>query len=100
MTIAALFCRHNSVYKSMSSVDVWDAKRDARLWPGGMPCIAHPPCAQWGDFAHFSRDVPALKALAPLAIEFVRRWGGVLEHPKRSKLWPHMNLPKPGGGYG
>ena len=26
----------------------------------------------------------------------VRRWGGVLEHPRGSKLWEHCGLPKPG----
>jgi hypothetical protein len=32
----------------------------------------------------------------PLAVEAVRRWGGVLEHPHGSQLWPHCGLPKPG----
>jgi hypothetical protein len=33
------------------------------------------------------------KALAPWAVAQVRRCGGVLEHPKRSTLWPHCRLP-------
>lgn len=36
------------------------------------------------------------KALAPWAIEQVREWGGVLEHPANSKLWPELGLPAPG----
>ena len=36
------------------------------------------------------------KALAPWAIEQVREWGGVLEHPQRSKLWADQGLPLPG----
>ena len=36
------------------------------------------------------------KALAPWAIEQIRRFGGVLEHPANSKLWPELNLPVPG----
>ena len=30
------------------------------------------------------------------ALEAVRRWGGVLEHPAHSKLWDALDLPKPG----
>jgi hypothetical protein len=26
----------------------------------------------------------------------VRQWGGVLEHPRSSQLWPDMELPAPG----
>ena len=36
------------------------------------------------------------KALAPWAINQVRANGGVLEHPKNSKLWPELGLPEPG----
>jgi hypothetical protein len=32
---------------------------------------------------------------APRAVEQVRRWGGVLEHPAGSKLWEHCGLPLP-----
>jgi hypothetical protein len=39
---------------------------------------------------------PDEKALAPWCIEQIRKWGGVLEHPKKSKLWPFMKLPEPG----
>jgi len=36
------------------------------------------------------------RALAPWAIDQVRTWGGVLEHPYASKLWPELGLPEPG----
>ena len=36
------------------------------------------------------------KALAPWAIEQIRKNGGVLEHPNASKLWPELGLPEPG----
>jgi hypothetical protein len=32
---------------------------------------------------------------APRAVEQVRKWGGVLEHPAGSKLWEHCGLPVP-----
>lgn len=94
--IAALFVRHNSIYKTIPGVDAWDAARDARKWPGGMPVIAHPPCAQWGTLSHMARVNPQEKALAPLSVGWIRKYGGVLEHPVRSKLWPVAGLPEPG----
>jgi hypothetical protein len=42
----------------------------------------------------FCRHQPA--ELGPIAVEQVRRWGGVLEHPKASRLWPACGLPMPG----
>lgn len=94
--IAALFVRKDSIYKSIPGVDCWDVMRNARYWPGGCPLIAHPPCSQWGEMSHMSNSDPEEKALAILAIEFIRAWGGVLEHPKKSKLWPALSLPAPG----
>lgn len=91
--VAALFVRHNSIYKTMVGVDAWDAERDARNWEGGCPIVAHPPCAQWGTLSHMSKNNPAEKALARLAVSLIRIWGGVLEHPVRSKLWKDMHLP-------
>jgi hypothetical protein len=35
------------------------------------------------------------KALAIFAVEQVRRWGGVLEHPAASTLWQACDLPEP-----
>lgn len=94
--VAALFVRRDSIYKTMPGVDAWDADRDARLWPGGCPVVAHPPCAQWGRLRYFAADKPDEKALGPLAVGLVRAWGGVLEHPWLSTLWPAMGLPKQG----
>ncbi len=105
MIIAALFVRPDSVYKMLPGVDAWDAQRDARNWPGGTPLVAHPPCAQWGTLRHLARNNPDEKALALLAVRWVQRYGGILEHPKRSTLWPAARLPAPGdapdefGGY-
>lgn len=98
MTTTILFARHDSIYKTLPDCDVWDKERDARLWPGGSPVVAHPPCRLWGRLRHFARseDVEAERALALWAVEQVQKWGGVLEHPANSKLWKAAGLPAPG----
>lgn len=96
--IAVLFARADSVYKRLPGCDVWDIDRDARQWPGGAPVVAHPPCRAWGQLRHFAKPRPDERALAPWAVDQVRRWGGVLEHPRGSQLWPTLGLPAPGAG--
>lgn len=94
--IAALFVRADSIYKTLPGVDAWDIERDALCWPGGTPVVAHPPCRAWASLRHCARPKEGEKALALFAIEQIRRWGGVLEHPARSTLWPTAGLPEPG----
>jgi hypothetical protein len=89
MMVAALFVRRDSIYKSMPGIDAWDKERDARKWPGGESIVAHPPCAQWGRLSWRAHKKPAEKALALLALDLADRWGGVVEHPVTSRLWPH-----------
>jgi hypothetical protein len=95
--VAVLFARRDSIYKSFPNCDVWDEDRDARKWPGGLPIVAHPPCRAWGVLKAMAKPLPHEKALAPWSIKQIRRWGGVLEHPLGSDLWPHLKLPPPGG---
>lgn len=94
--VAALYVRKETVYHGLEGVDCWDVMRNARYWPGGAPVVAHPPCAQWGNLKGLARRDPAEKSLGLLAVDQVRRWGGVLEHPQRSSLWDEAGLPKPG----
>ena len=96
MTVAALFVRQDSIYKRMPGVDAWDIERDARRWPGGCPVIAHPPCRGWGKLSYFAKPRSGELELGPWAVAQVRRFGGVLEHPKDSKLWAAAGLPRPG----
>ena len=91
--VAILFARGDSVYKTLPGCDVWDIQRDARTWPGGAPVIAHPPCRTWGSLSHLFEHTPGERDLAPWAVEQVRRFGGVLEHPSKSCLWPELGLP-------
>jgi hypothetical protein len=100
MTVAVLFARPDSIYKSLPDCDVWDAQRDALNWPGGCPVVAHPPCRLWGRLRGLS-TVPenkraAERGLALWSVAQVRRWGGVLEHPAHSLLWAAAELPLPG----
>lgn len=97
-TVAALFCRSDSVYKSMPFVDAWDEGRDARNWPGGSPLVAHPPCRLWAKLRQFAKaSEPEMeRQLAVDAVKHIREFGGVLEHPAESTLWAHCGLPLPG----
>lgn len=91
-TVAVLFARADSVYKTLPGCDVWDAARDARKWPGGAPVVAHPPCRAWGRLAHMAKPRPDEKDLARFAVAMIRKHGGVLEHPSASKLWTDQQL--------
>lgn len=95
-TVAVLFARSDSVYKTLPGCDVFDVERDARTWPGGAPVVAHPPCRQWGKLRQFAHGDAAEKQLARMAVLQVRMFGGVLEHPAESTLWADQGLPLPG----
>lgn len=96
MTVAVLFARADSVYKTMRGVDVYDAQRDARTFPGDLPIVAHPPCRAWGRLRHFANPKDGEKELALWVVDQIRQYGGVLEHPATSLLWKEKPLPEPG----
>lgn len=95
--IAALYVQTGGVYYG---VDPWDEQRDARLYAGPYPVVAHPPCARWCRLAGLvearwghkrGEDGGCFEA----ALSAVRTWGGVLEHPAYSDAWAAFGLPKP-----
>jgi len=92
---AALFVRSDSPYFDLGA-DCWTIDRDARLYRGDAPVVAHPPCRAWGRLRAFAKPRPDEKDLALFAVDTVRRCGGVLEHPEASSLWPAAGLPRPG----
>jgi hypothetical protein len=96
--IAALFVRQDSIYKSIPGVDCYDIDRDARTWPGGCPAVAHPPCRTWGQLKAFAKAPPDEHGLALWAVDRLRAFGGVLEHPSSSDLWREAGLPEPDCG--
>ena len=89
VNVSVLFARSDSIYRELNC-DVWDAARDARLFCGLNPVIAHPPCRAWGQLAHLARPRRGERALALIALDWVRRNGGILEHPLRSKLFSQV----------
>jgi hypothetical protein len=93
--IAALYVERGGPYFDRADVDPWDRERDATKYAGPYPIVAHPPCGPWGSLKHLYRGNE--HELAPLAVEQVRAWCGVLEHPAQSQLWAHLLLPVPGG---
>lgn len=56
--IAALYIDAGGVYDGLPGVDAWDIVRDARLYDGPHPVVAHPPCQRWGRFHHGSTRKP------------------------------------------
>ena len=105
--IAALYVEPGGAYWGLPGVDPWDASRDARLYAGPWPVVAHPPCQRWGRYwaGGPSARVPRLKGddggCFAAALAAVRRWGGVLEHPEGSHAWRafHLNTPPRWGGW-
>jgi hypothetical protein len=91
--VAALFVATGGCYFGLKNVDPWDEQRDARLYAGPHPVIAHPPCERWGRWAseHIGEDGGCFTA----ALHAVRVWGGVLEHPEASGAWRAFGLTAP-----
>lgn len=97
MTVAALFVDPAGVYSDLPGVDCWGEERDARLYAGPFPVVAHPPCNRWSVLA-FCR--PELKVgddggCFESALRSVRTYGGVLEHPAHTRAWSAFGLPYP-----
>lgn len=96
--VAALYVDPRGPYPRIEGVDCWDEARDARLYVGSHPVVAHPPCGPYCRVRHLYRGAEQDCALR--AIEQVRAFGGVLEQPARSRLWAVADLPPPGQGDG
>ena len=100
-TVAALFVAKLGCYFGLEGVDPWDEERDARLYPGPHPVVAHPPCQRWGRYwsGGPSAKVRRIKGddggCFASALASVRRWGGVLEHPADSHAWRAFGLAPP-----
>jgi hypothetical protein len=104
--VAALFVAEGGAYYGIPDVDPWPESRDARLYEGPWPCVAHPPCERWGRYwsGGPSAKVKRIKGddggCFKAALEAVERWGGVLEHPEASHAWEAFGIPEPERGKG
>ena len=99
--ISALFVETDGCYFNLKGVEPWDRERDARLYSGPHPVIAHPPCQRWGRYWHGAPNKPHQYKLGTdegcfgSALASVRAYGGVLEHPKDSNAWKFFGLTQP-----
>lgn len=114
-TIAALFVQPGGPYYGLPGVIPWplhaqtelflehQPQPDARRYNGPHPVVAHPPCHLWGPFAaiNYARyggehNKPGNDGGAfASALSSVYRFGGVLEHPARSRAWAAFKIPTP-----
>lgn len=97
--VAALYVETGGIYYGLPGVDPWDEERDARLYEGPHPVVAHPPCTRWSILGacrgyRDGEDGGCFEA----ALTAVRAYGGVLEHPRYSLAWQRFGLPKPSVG--
>lgn len=98
--VAALFVEAKGIYANRPDVDLWPESRDARLYAGPWPVVAHPPCARWCRLAGLVEARWGHKrgedgGCFASALESVRRFGGILEHPAYSDAWARFSLPAP-----
>jgi len=112
--VAALYVETDGPYYGVAGVDPWDEARDARIYKGPYPVVAHPPCQRWGRFWHGSTRKPHQykfgddKGCFKASLASVRAHGGVVEHPADSGAWnspdhptrPGFGLPVPKRGAG
>lgn len=110
MSIQALYICQTGPYPSLLGPEnCWDVTRDARNYRGPEPVVAHPVCNLWVNFAALNyKRYGYPEHLRPgndggcfaHALDCVRRYGGVLEHPGSSNAWKQFGLKRPVKGKG
>lgn len=102
--IAALFVQPAGAYFGLPGVDPWDEARDARMYGGPHPVVAHPPCGRWCkplakvNQTRYGHKIGDDGLRFHRALACVKWFGGVLEHPANSYAWDHFSLLKPKRG--
>lgn len=98
--ITALFVDAKGPYMNDSRIDAWDSERDATLYQGPNPVIAHPPCQRWCQLAavnqaRYGLPIGADGGLFEFALAAVRKYGGLVEHPAYSIAYKHFGILRP-----
>jgi hypothetical protein len=101
--IAALFVEKGGAYWDLPGVDPWDEARDARAYAGPWPVVAHPPCDRWHQLSAVNAKRWGFKinedgGCFAAALDAVRRWGGILEHPAETRAFKFHRIPEPSRG--
>lgn len=103
-SVSALFVDPDGPYPDLLGPEnCWDVNRDARLYEGPHPVVAHPPCHLWVNMAavnwkRYGRQKPAWYpdgddgGCFKSALQSVRKYGGVLEHPAFTHAWLYHGL--------
>jgi hypothetical protein len=104
LRVAALYVETGGCYFGIPGVDPWDERRDARLYAGPYPVVAHPPCDRWHQLSAVNHKRWGFKinedgGCFASALAAVRTWGGVLEHPAESRAFRFHGIPEPSRGY-
>lgn len=103
--VVALYVDPRGPYPGLVA-EWYDEARDARTYAGPWPVVAHPPCQRWGRYWYGGPSARERKTKGAdggcfaHALEAVRKWGGVIEHPEASHAWRAHGLiapPREGG---
>jgi hypothetical protein len=107
MTVCALFVDPEGIYpKLLGPENCWDETRDARTYPGPHPVVCHPPCNLFVNMAavnwkRYGRQKPAWYpggtdgGCFESALQNVRKYGGILEHPAFTHAWSKYHIDPP-----
>jgi len=103
--VAALYVESRGCYVGLAGVDPWDATRDARKYDGPYAIVGHPPCERWGNYSEDAIGAKRWNRPRKItgddggcfehALSQARKWGGVIEHPRRSKAWERFGIACP-----
>lgn len=98
--VAALYVETDGCYFGLPGVDPWDKARDARKYAGPHPVVAHPPCDRWHLLSAVNHKrwgfvINEDGGCFASALNAVREWGGVLEHPAESRAFKYHGIPEP-----
>jgi hypothetical protein len=102
--VAALYVEPRGTYSELADVELWGLpERDAREYRGPYPVVAHPPCSRWCRLAglveaRWGHKKGEDDGCFESALQSVRKYGGVLEHPAYSDAWAAFDLNRPPTG--